>query len=179
LAGRHEPSSGGSFYLSVATAALRAALVIAAFALGIFVLSKAFPGSGDEAAPVTPGTTATSPAETPTTSPDTQVTTEPPASETHDPSEVTVQILNGTDVAGLAEETAALLEDEGYDVPTFGNAQQDYEATQIFFRPRFEPDAQSLQERFFSTGELSRGAPNADADITIVLEEDYAEQEAA
>jgi LytR cell envelope-related transcriptional attenuator len=175
LAGRHEPSSGGSFYLSVATAALRAALVIAAFALGIFVLSKAFPGS-DETAPIAPQG-GTSPSATPTSpSPGTQAPTGPQTTETHDPSEVTVQILNGTDVAGLAEDTATLLEDEGYDVPTFGNAQQDYDSTQIFYRPQFQADAESLGERFFPTAKLSKGAPNANADITIVLEDDYAEQ---
>lgn len=175
MAGRHEPSSGGSFYLSVATAALRAALVIAAFALGIFVLSKAFPGSG-EAAPIT-RQGGTSPSVQPTaSSPGTQVTTEPQPAETHDPSEVTVQILNGTDVAGLADDTATLLEDEGYDVPTIGNAQQDYDSTQIFYRPKFQADAEALQDRFFTTGKLSKGAPNANADITIVLEDDYAEQ---
>jgi hypothetical protein len=174
LAGRHEPSSGGSFYLSVATAALRAALVIAAFALGIFVLSKAFPGS-EATAPSTPqGSTSPSPQPT-ESSPGPQASTEPQPSETHDPNEVTVQILNGTDVGGLAEDTAMLLEDEGYDVPTFGNAQQDYDATQIFYRPAFQADAESLQQRFFPTAELSKGAPNANADITIVLEADYSE----
>ena len=40
MAGRHEPPSRTSFYLSVATAALRAVLVVAALALGVFILSK-------------------------------------------------------------------------------------------------------------------------------------------
>jgi hypothetical protein len=173
LAGRHEPSSGGSFYLSLATAALRAILVVAALALGIFVLSRAFP-SGEEAAPVTPGGPATTapPAET---SPPPEQTT-PDAPQTHEPSEVSIQVLNGTDVAGLGAETAEVLEAEGYDVPTIEDAQnKPYEVTEIFFKRQFEADAQALRDRFFPGAELQNTAPDAAVSITVILGLDYAQ----
>jgi hypothetical protein len=173
LAGRHEPSSGGSFYLSLATAALRAILVIAALALGIFVLSRAFP-SGEEAAPVTPGGAPTTAPPT-GTSPAPDATT-PEAPPTHQPSEISIQVLNGTDAAGLGQDTAELLEDEGYDVPTIGDAQnKPYEVTEIFFKRRFEADAAVLRDRFFPGAELHNTAPDAAVAITVILGLDYAQ----
>ena len=173
MAGRHEPSSGGSFYLSLATAALRAALVIAAFALGIFVLSKAFP-SGGEAVPITP--TQTTPPPATGASPAPEVTTEPETPPTHEPSEIAIQVLNGTDVQGLAEDTAALLEDEGYEVTTIEDAQnKPYEVTEIFFKKRFEADAEVLRDSYFPGAELQDTAPDAPEDITVIVGLDYAE----
>lgn len=177
MAGRHEPSSGGSFWLSLVTAALRAALVVAAFVLGIFVLSRAFP-TGGEGAPVTPSETG---APGGATSPAPEVTTESPAAPaTHEPGEIMVQILNGTDVQGLAEDTAGVLEDDGYDVQTIGDAQnKPYEISEIFFKRRFEADAQALAETYFPGAELKDTAPDADVSITVILGVDYAEQQAS
>ena len=181
MAGRHEPGSRGSFYLSLATAALRAVLVVAAVVLGVFVLSKAFP-SGDEAAvPVTPEQTATTPA--PTT---------PPADgeqgggggggqpEAHDPADVRVQVLNDTDVSGLAEDTQGLLEDEGYQVPTIGNYDGSVDRTTIFFRPPFRADAQALRDSVFTTAQLEEADPDLrGVDLTVVLAQDYVDAQEA
>jgi len=177
LAGKHEPSSGGSFYLSLATAALRFVLVIAALALGVFVLSKAFP-SGDEAAPITP-TQPASPADAETTPPP-EVTTEPEAPATHDPSEIALQVLNGTDIGGLAADAAEILEADGYDVQTVDDAQsKPYEVTEIFYKRAFEADATILRDQYFRGAELQDTAPDAQVSITIILGEDYANAQGA
>ena len=177
MAGKHEPSAGGSFYLSLATAALRFVLVVAALALGVFVLSKAFP-SGGEATPITPSQPA-SPATTETTPPP-EVTTEPEAMATHEPGEISLQVLNGTDVAGLAADAAEALEADGYDIRTVDDApSKPYEVTEIFFKRAFEADAGVLRDQFFPGAELQDTAPDAQVSITVILGEDYAaEQEA-
>jgi len=184
LAGNHEPGSGGSFYLSLATAALRAVLVLAAVVLGVFVLSKAFPSGGEATVPQTPAEPATSPS--PTTPAPTGDQTGGGggggggAPEAHDPEDIRTQILNGTDVSGLAADTQTLLEDAGYDVVTVGDAEnKPIERTIITYLRRFQADAQALQTEFFSDAELQRAAPDADADITVTLGVDYAEAQEA
>ncbi|MDQ4005206.1 MAG: hypothetical protein M3135_02760, partial [Actinomycetota bacterium] len=86
----------------MATAVLRAGLVVAALALGLFVLSKAFPSGDEGTATVPPGGTETAPPVSPSpTAPATSPTggggggggtTEEP----RDPSEVELQVLNGS-----------------------------------------------------------------------------------
>lgn len=150
--------------------------MVAAFALGIFVLSRAFP-TGGEGAPVTPSET-TPPAGA--TSPAPEVATESPAPTTREPSEIRVQVLNGTDVQGLADDTAGLLEDEGYDVREIADAQnKPYEITEIFFKRGFEADAQALADTYFPGAELKDTAPDAPVSITVILGLDYAEQQGA
>jgi hypothetical protein len=179
LTGRHEPSSRGSFYLSVATAALRAVLVVAAVVLGVFVLSKAFPTDGQTTVPVTTEDVPTTP-----------VPTSPPATdggggggggggagqETHDPADIVLQVLNGTDVSGLAADTQAMLKEEGYRVPTATDAQnKPVERTEIAYKGAYKADAGVLRDQFFADAQLMVAAPNADADITVTLGVDYAE----
>ena len=172
MAGKHEPSSGGSFYLSLATAALRFVLVVAALALGVFVLSKAFP-TGGEATPIAPSQP--EPEAATETTPPPEVTTEPEAPVTHEPSEIALQVLNGTDVGGLAADAAEILETDGYDVRTVDDAEnKPYEVTEISFKRAFEADAAVLRDQYFQGAELLDAAPDAQAQITIILGEDYA-----
>ncbi|MDQ4005565.1 MAG: LytR C-terminal domain-containing protein [Actinomycetota bacterium] len=165
----------------MATAVLRAGLVVAALALGLFVLSKAFPSGDEEAATVPPGGTETaSPVGPSPTAPATSPTggggggggtTEEP----RDPSEVELQVLNGTDVAGLADETRQVLEEEGYRVLTIGNAQGGpYETTQITHQKKARADAEALAERFFPGAQLETATPDTQVDITVILGDDYA-----
>jgi anionic cell wall polymer biosynthesis LytR-Cps2A-Psr (LCP) family protein len=49
----------------------------------------------------------------------------------------TVEVLNGTNVDGLAGRTAELLRSFGYDVISIGNADRDYEASEIIDRSGF------------------------------------------
>jgi hypothetical protein len=182
LAGQHEPQATGSFYLSLATAALRGALVVAAVLLGVFVLSRAFPSTG-ETTPVAPAETPTgeAPAEEPggggmASPPAEQEPEEPPP-----PEEVTLQVLNGTDVDGLASETADMLEAEGYQIDNVDDANQSYEVTTLFFHPRSEAAATALQTDFFPDAQLEEGARDLAVDVSVILGLDYAaaQEEAA
>ncbi|HEX2025795.1 MAG TPA: LytR C-terminal domain-containing protein [Actinomycetota bacterium] len=164
----------------MATAALRGVLVVAAVILGVFVLSRAFPTGGDGVS--------VSPEQAPTTAPP---TSPPPTgdqgggggggggggqTEVHDPSEFRIQVLNGTDVSGLAAETQAMLEEEGYRVPSVSDApDKPVERTTITYIREFRADAEALQQQFFPDAQLESAAPDADADITITLGVDYAE----
>ena len=171
MAGRHGPPSQTTFYFSLATAALRGLLVVAALALGFFVLSKAFPSS-DEGTTGTPSDPATfSPSVSPSVAPSpTREVAEP-----LDPSEIEVQVLNGTDVAGLAADTAEILEAEGYNIGTIADAETSYETTTIFHLRKRRVDAQVLQQAFFPTGVLEIAEDDTKVDITVILGSDYVE----
>jgi hypothetical protein len=182
LAGRHEPKATGSFYLSLATAALRGALVVAAVVLGVFVLSRAFPSTGEDTPPVAPAETPTS--EAPQEEPGGGGMGSPPAEQEPEepppPEDVTLQVLNGTDVDGLAAEAADMLEAEGYQIDNIDNANQSYEVTTLFFHPKSEAAATALQTDFFPDAQLEEGARDLAVDVSVILGADYAAaQEAA
>ena len=175
MAGRHGPPSQTTFYLSLATAALRGLLVVGALALGFLVLSKAFP-PGDSAPVSTPGdqeetltltTAPTSPAPTGKQSPRGQPTP-------LDPSEITLQVLNGTDVSGLAASTAETLEQEGYQISTIADAETTYEVTTLFHKPKRKADAQLLRDAFFPGAVLEVADESVKVDITVNIGADYA-----
>jgi LytR cell envelope-related transcriptional attenuator len=169
--GRHEPPSRSSFWISLATAALRAALVAAAVILGVFVLSRAFPTTSEAPSSITESP---SPAVEETQSPAAPTEESPEAAEPRNPSRVTLQVLNGTDTTGLAAETAELLEQEGYNIITITDADRPYETTTLFYHPDAEVDAQFLQQNFFPEAVLERSAPDAEVDVTVILGDDYA-----
>ena len=162
------------------TPVLRAALVVVALALGLFVLSKAFPTGG---APET--VTPVQPVDPTVSAPLPQETQSVPPSpgggkggqgdgELKQPGQLSVQILNGTFESGLAAETQKVFEDAGYDVLTTGDAQgKPYEVTQINYLPGLEANAQQIADQFFPGAKLSETAKDAEVDITVVLGEDY------
>jgi hypothetical protein len=157
----------------LATAALRGLLVAAAIVLGLFVLSKAFP-SGDSPPTTTPGeqqetlTTAAPVSPSPSDKPTRAVP------ETKDPSEITLQVLNGTDVSGLASDTAQLLEEAGYQISTIADAETSYDVTTLFHVPKRKADAQLLAEAFFPGAVLEVAEDDIKVDITVNIGADYA-----
>jgi hypothetical protein len=157
----------------LATAALRGLLVVAALALGFFVLSKAFP-SGDEPL-ATPSGTAGSPL--PTVSPSPAESPTRDVQEPRDPGEIRVQVLNGTEVSGLASDTAETLEEAGYDIVTVADAESAYEVTTIFHTPKFRLDAQILRDNYFQTAVLEVADPDVKADITVNIGSDYVDSQ--
>ena len=172
MAGRHGPPSQTTFYLSLATAALRGLLVVAALALGLLVLSKAFL-PGDSAAPTTPVDEET----TLTAAPTSPATTAPPIRSQPsplDPSEISVQVLNGTEVSGLAGDTADLLEESGYEILAIADAETSYEVTTLFHKPKRKADAELLKSQFFAGAELQVADDDVKADITVNIGADYA-----
>lgn len=186
MAGKHEPDAKGSFYLSLATATLRAGLVIAAVVLGVFVLTRAFP-EADEAPQGAPGPTAT----------DDGGEESPPVEESPDgggggggggggqPSGeevnlrgVTVRVQNGTNATGLAAETAEQLGELGLRIREIGNAARNYEVTTLFFAQGSRPEADALNESFFDGAADVQRMPadlQADVQVNVVLGQDYAD----
>ena len=172
MAGRHEPPSQATFYLSLATAALRGLLVVGAIALGLFVLSKGFP-TGDSAPASTPPQEET----TLTTDPTSPAPTDQPTRNVPQPldaSEITLQVLNGTDQTGLAAETAEMLEEAGYQISTIGDAATSYPVTTLFYKPKRKVDAQILQGQFFPSAKLEVADEDVKVDITVNIGDDYA-----
>lgn len=174
MAGRHGPPSATSFWISLVTAVLRAGLVVAAVVLGVFVLSRAFPSADEPPASVPETPTGESP--TTTQSPEGGATSPAPP-ETSDPSEVQVQVLNSTDVTGLAAEVADMLEAEGYDIRRVDDALSNPEKTTLQFRPQSKVDAQALRDMFFPEAVLEKADPEVVVDVTVILAEDYAESQ--
>ncbi|MGH2740034.1 MAG: LytR C-terminal domain-containing protein [Actinomycetota bacterium] len=172
---KHEPPSKASFYGSVATAVLRVGLVIAAVILGVVMLTKAFPTPATDL-PDEPQTVLPQETESPTS----PLQEESPAPEASPEVEgVTVQVLNGTAQSGLAAETAELLENEGYRVLAVANAQTSYEVTTLFYQDDSKLEARHLRQTFFGGAVLERATAqlNQDVRVTIVLGQDYAEQQ--
>ncbi|MGH2710565.1 MAG: LytR C-terminal domain-containing protein [Actinomycetota bacterium] len=155
----------------MATAALRGLLVVAALALGFFVLSKAFPSGGE--APVEPGGGVTSPS--PTTSPSVVDSPTREVAQPLAPSEIKVQVLNGTEQAGLAADTAEILEQAEYDIVTVDDAESAYPQTTIFHVPKRKIDAQLMQQQFFPTAVLEVADVGSKVDITVIIGDDYIE----
>jgi hypothetical protein len=184
MGGKHEPPSRRSFYISVATTTLRAAIVIALVVGGVVLIDRAFPSSegalGAGAAPTTPPP---SPTETP-----------PPGQQGGDgeqPEQPTlaglnIAVRNGTGVTGLAAETARRLE-RRFDVSAIqiDDAPASVTITTIYYRkPGDRDEAELLADRFFGqiSAEVLQLEPGSgvepDVRIAIYLGTDYATTQA-
>jgi LytR cell envelope-related transcriptional attenuator len=185
MSGRHQPPSNRSFYLSLATSTLRAAIVIALVVGGIFVINSAFPETG-----VSGGGASPSGAEEPTGPTDTDGPTGPtdtdgPTGTTGQEPEVVdmaVAVRNGTSVSGLAGDTAKKLEDRfGVNAIQVDDAPSTVSLTTIYFRGAGQEDeAELLAAEFFKKIEpkiarLEAGSGvERDVQIAIYLGTDYA-----
>jgi hypothetical protein len=173
MSGKHEPPSSGSFYLSVATSTLRAAIIVAAIVLGGVVLANAFPGTNTDVVTPDGGAPTTTPASPRTTTPPPQVRIEG----------AILQVLNGTGTAGLAADVQRCLVDAGAIIPdeNIGNAPQTFAVTTLLWTPpNNKPLAEALRPRFFDGAKLQRGPEEPtipDVQVTIVVGEDYAPAE--
>lgn len=182
MGGRHEPPTRSSFYVSLlvkmSTAALRGILVVAAVALGVFVIVKAFP-TGSSSAPIQDEAPAGDDGTTETTPPDDGQQDSPPAQGNGEPvvEGITVQVLNGTDVSGLAETTKDRVEALGYADVLFADAVRDQEQTSVNYTRDAQADAEFLQQELFPRAELIPVAAGAaEFDITVILGADYADE---
>ncbi len=185
MGGKHEPPTGRSFYVSVATSTLRALIVIALVVGGIVLIDRAFPTAE------TPlGGAQTTPPASPT------ATTSPTQGggqggqggqgqqERPDLTGVAVAVRNGTGVTGLAADTAALLQDR-FQVSAIqiDDAPMTVSVTTIYYRRTADEDeAQFLADRFFGRFDVqAEVAPleagsgvDKDVRIAIYLGTDYA-----
>jgi hypothetical protein len=92
-------------------------------------------------APPTTTTRATTTTETPTTRRTTEPTLRPAGG-------VTVQVLNGAWVAGLANRVAAQVRTAGYDVVAARTALGNYSASRIYYTDGHRADAEAFKDRF-------------------------------
>jgi LCP family protein required for cell wall assembly len=91
-----------------------------------------------------------------------------------------VQILNGTLEAGLAQRTSARLRQDGFKVAGFGNADRaDYAQTVIIDLTGNPYTTQALASAFGvpPANVISRSEANPEADIRLILGQDYASVE--
>lgn len=182
MGAKHEPTSSSSFFISLATATLRGVLVVAAVILGVFVLSRAFPTSQNPAVPEGPTTAPET--QTPQTPEETGTPTSPatPAGgECPDPGDVPpIQVLNGTDVTGLAADAAERLVRMGYKVPqaAISNASSsDYDTSVVLAKPAQEEAADCLAEDEFRGADREVATPDAEYEISVILGFDYANRQ--
>lgn len=186
MSGRHQPPTNRSFYLSLATSTLRAAIVIALVVGGIVVINSAFPESGVSGGGASPSAP-TSP--TGATGPDgtTGNGTGPtgPTGTTGQAPEVVdlpVAVRNGTSVTGLAEDTARKLEAKlEVNAIQVDDAPSTVSVTTIYYRGAGNQDeAEYLATEFFKKIEpkIARleagGGVDRDVQIAIYLGTDYA-----
>jgi hypothetical protein len=139
----------------------RAVLVLASF-LVVFVTVDRLSGpertdQGTASGTTRPRTTATTRAPTSatgtsaTTRPPTTAaptTTAPPGSTLRPSKGVTVQVLNGVFVAGLAHRVANRVRAAGYDVVAANTALGNYPVSRIYYTSGHRADAEAFRERF-------------------------------
>ena len=154
---------------------------MAAVILGVFVLSRAFPTG--QTATVPQGPTVAPETEEPQTPAGTGSPTTQPAEadECPDARDVPpVQVLNGTDVTGLAASAAERLRGVGYKVPdaAISNAPtSDYQTTVVQSTGRQEVAAECLARDEFKGADFERAEADSEYDITVILGQDYADRQ--
>lgn len=177
MSGKHEPPTNRSFYFSLATSTLRFVIIAALVVGGVFVINRAFVGEVPTAPPSGGGSTGP-------TSPPTPSPTKPPKEEPS-PAVVGVHIavFNGTEVTGLAGDTADTLQKEyGYVIDDVGDApNKPVPTTTLYFRaPKDKVEAEFLADDFFkgidvTVERLPSGSDvQRSVQVSIVLGNDYA-----
>jgi hypothetical protein len=122
--------------------------------------------------PAPPTTTTTTRAPTTTAPPATRRATEPtlrPAGG------VTVQVLNGVWVAGLARRVAGQVRTAGYDVVAANTALGSYTASRVYYTGGHRADAEAFRDRFpvFSVIEPAPANLSRRVALHVVIGEDY------
>jgi anionic cell wall polymer biosynthesis LytR-Cps2A-Psr (LCP) family protein len=89
---------------------------------------------------------------------------------------VSIQILNGTNVTGLARRAASVFQSFGYDVGSLGNAENDEDQkTVVIDRKGFPELAQKVAELIQCERVLTQLEPSTDQsiDVTVILGKDF------
>jgi len=166
--GKHAPESPTSFYLSLARAvggALVVLGVVAAIAIAATGGGGKKPGAQNTTPPPTVSAHVTA-SSTPTVTPSTTASTPSLAN-------ITVDVLNGTQRAGLATALANKLKADGYTVKKIGNQAAHQTQTTIYFAAGFKSAAEALLSKH---PELKRFAPAPSTQtvtLTVVIGDDY------
>jgi len=156
----------------------RAALVLLAF-LAVFTIvdRMSAPGGGRRTAAAPPGAVTLEPdtsaaATTTTAPPTTKRATEPtlrPAGG------VTVQVLNGVWVTGLAHRVASQVRTAGYDVVAAKTALGSYSVSRVYYTGGHRADAEAFKERFpaFAVVEPAPANLSRRVALHVVIGKDY------
>jgi LytR cell envelope-related transcriptional attenuator len=170
----------------------RAVLVLAAF-LVLFVLVDRLSGPGRADRGTASGTTAprtttastraptsatatTATTRPPTTGEPTTATTAPPSGSTLRPAKgVTVQVLNGAFVAGLANRVAARVRAAGYEVVATNPALGNYPVSRVYYTAGHRADAEAFRERFPAFRVVAPAPSNLSRQVALhaVIGENY------
>jgi hypothetical protein len=167
----------------------RAALVLVAF-LAVFTVVDRMSGSGGprRTAAAPPASTArqasTRAAPTTTVAPTTTrrpTTTAPPTtkkatgSTLHPAGGVTVQVLNGVWVAGLAHRVASQVGAAGYDVVAANTALGSFSSSRVYYTPGHRADAEAFRDRFPAFSRVEPAPANLSDRIAlhVVIGKDY------
>ena len=119
-------------------------------------------------APPTTTTRATTTTETPTTRRTTEPTLRPAGG-------VTVQVLNGAWVAGLANRVAAQVRTAGYDVVAARTALGSYSVSRVYYTGGHRADAEAFKDRFpaFAVVEPAPANLSRRVALHVVIGKDY------
>ena len=167
----------------------RAALVLVAF-LAVFTVvdrmstpdgtrrtaaappSPAVKRSGTTAAPTTTVAPTTTRAPTTTAPPTTKRAT---GSTLRPAGGVTVQVLNGVWVDGLAHRVAAQVRTAGYDVVAANTALGNYSASRVYYTAGHRADAEAFKDRFPAFSRVEPAPPNLSDRVAlhVVIGKDY------
>jgi hypothetical protein len=156
----------------------RILVLVAAIAIGVFVLRQGFAGNATEL--IAGSANASSPH--PTTSPRRSPSVTPSPRRRAKVRGVVVHVVNGSGTTGLGASTSLVLTNQGYKVnapstltgPGGGNATTP--ATTIYYRADSLPEAQYVQRHFFPAAQVlpAPGTFPTDVQVTIVLGTDFA-----
>jgi hypothetical protein len=170
----------------------RAALVLVAF-LAVFTIVDrmsapdggrrsvaAPPGSATRQPDTTPAPTTTTAAPTTTTRATTTSTAPPTTKRTTEPTlrpaaGVTVQVLNGVWVTGLARRVAAQVRTAGYDVVAAKTALGSYSVSRVYYTGGHRADAEAFKDRFpaFAVVEPAPANLSRRVALHVVIGKDY------
>jgi len=91
-----------------------------------------------------------------------------------EPLAVRIEILNGTSLDGLARRTKALYESFGFDVVSFGNADNDKYVNTVVLDRRGSPEAARRAADIIHCERIhTQSSASSDADITVILGRDF------
>jgi len=91
-----------------------------------------------------------------------------PVSPLPSSSTVEVQVLNGTDMQGLARRAADKLAAKGYSVPTVKNANNMYDRTVVYYQPGFQRNASEVIG-ILGTGTAKPAPANLPKDVPLTV----------
>ncbi len=165
--------------------AVRGVIVVAvAVAIGLFLMNNALGADSDGGDNNETATAVDSTADgATTTTAATSSTTLPAPTDTRQPAEVPVVVVNGNRVAGVAGRGTARLETFGYNTLEPGNSTDLIETTQILYVEGAEADARAIAEVFeidpdtFVAPLTAENLPSPDlpdADVLVVIGADNA-----